>query len=111
MKRRWTVFAIVAAAVSLMCGAFLSFLLTRNATHAAAWSGFGDAFGVLNTLFSGLAFAGVVVALYLQMEELALQRQEMKDSREELAKTAAAQREQVSLIAQQLGLAAKVSEV
>jgi hypothetical protein len=31
---------------------------------------FGDLFGSINALFSGLAFAGVVVALILQNEEL-----------------------------------------
>jgi hypothetical protein len=39
----------------------------------------GDSFGALNTLFSGFAFAGVLVALFLQREELSLQREEMKE--------------------------------
>jgi len=41
---------------------------------------FGDTFGVLNTLFSGLAMAGVVVAIFMQKEELHLQREELKRS-------------------------------
>ena len=51
----------------------------------------GDAFGAVNALFSGLAFAGLIYTmimqskeLALQREELAMQRQEMKDSRGEL---------------------------
>lgn len=57
---------------------------------------FGDTFGAVNALFSGLAFAGIIVALFLQrrdlqmqrdtlelqMEEIRLQREELKGSRE-----------------------------
>lgn len=45
---------------------------------------FGDMFGSINALFSGLAFAGVVFAIMLQRKELALQRAELKLTREEL---------------------------
>jgi len=47
-------------------------------------SSFGDMFGAINALFSGLAFAGIIVALYFQKNEFELQRQELKDTREEL---------------------------
>lgn len=43
----------------------------------------GDSFGVLNTLFSGLAFAGIVFTIFLQKKELGLQRNELKLTREE----------------------------
>lgn len=46
---------------------------------------FGDMFGGLNAVFSGLAFAGVIYAILLQRRELAMQREEMRMSREELA--------------------------
>lgn len=52
---------------------------------------FGDMFGSLNTLFSGLAFAGVVYAIFLQRRDLELQREELKLTREELKRTAEAQ--------------------
>ena len=48
---------------------------------------FGDMFGALNSLFSGLAFAGVVLAIVLQSNELKLQRKELKLQREELEMT------------------------
>ena len=41
---------------------------------------FGDSFGVLNSLFSGLAFAGIIVTVLLQKEELKLQRKELARS-------------------------------
>jgi hypothetical protein len=53
----------------------------------------GDLFGSVNALFSGLAFAGVIVAILLQREELTLQREELTLTREELTKSAKAQDE------------------
>ncbi|MFX1563275.1 MAG: hypothetical protein ACFFDP_08200 [Promethearchaeota archaeon] len=52
---------------------------------------FGDMFGVVNALFSGLALAGVILAILLQRKELELQREELKLTREELQRTADAQ--------------------
>ncbi len=45
---------------------------------------FGDMFGAVNALFSGLAFVGVVYAILLQADELRLQREELALQREEL---------------------------
>ncbi len=52
---------------------------------------FGDLFGAVNALFSGMAFAGVIVTILLQREELRLQRLELRQTREELRRSAAAQ--------------------
>jgi hypothetical protein len=54
-------------------------------------SAFGEMFGGLNTLFSGLAFAGVIYAILLQRRELRLQRLELELTRNELQRAAAAQ--------------------
>jgi hypothetical protein len=45
---------------------------------------FGDIFGSVNALFSGLAFAGLFWALEMQREQLELQRNELILQREEL---------------------------
>ncbi len=45
---------------------------------------FGDTFGVLNTLFSGMAFAAFIYTVSLQRKELKLQRDELRDTRKEL---------------------------
>jgi len=45
---------------------------------------FGDQFGAVNALFSGLAFAGLIFTIVLQKKELALQREELTQTREEL---------------------------
>lgn len=44
---------------------------------------FGDSFGAINSLFSGLALAGIIYTIYLQKKELSLQRKELSDTREE----------------------------
>ena len=45
---------------------------------------FGDMFGFVNALFSGLAFVGMIITLLMQREELELQREEMKQTRDEI---------------------------
>lgn len=45
---------------------------------------FGDMFGSINALFSGLAFAGIIYTILLQREELGLQREELTATRKEL---------------------------
>lgn len=45
---------------------------------------YGDMFGSVNALFSGLAFAGLIYALWLQRVELRLQREELEATRLEL---------------------------
>jgi hypothetical protein len=45
---------------------------------------FGDLFGSVNSLFSGLAFVGIFWALRLQQEQLSLQQTELRLQREEL---------------------------
>ena len=47
---------------------------------------FGDSFGVVNALFSGLAFAGVIFAILLQKKELELQRVAIKGEKEAFQK-------------------------
>ena len=45
---------------------------------------FGDLYGSINALFSGLAFVGLIFTIYMQKEELALQREELRLQREEM---------------------------
>lgn len=45
---------------------------------------FGDSYGALNTLFSALAFTGIIASIYFQQEELKTTRAEIKASREEM---------------------------
>lgn len=45
---------------------------------------FGDSFGILTSLFSALAFTGMMITILLQREELGLQRQELSETRKEI---------------------------
>lgn len=72
---------------------------------------FGDSFGALNTLFSGLAFAGVIYAILLQKDELSLQREELRLTREELKRAADTQADARNLQAAQLANEARVAEL
>ncbi len=60
--------------------------------------GFGDMFGAVNALFSGLAFWGVIYAILLQREELKLQREELSMTRKEIAKQSEALEGQLTIM-------------
>lgn len=63
----------------------LSWVLIDNLISSPTDRGtFGDKFGAVNALFSGLAFAGLIVTLLYQKEELKLQREELAETRKEL---------------------------
>lgn len=47
---------------------------------------FGDSFGALNTLFAGLAFAGIIVTIRQQSEDLKSTQQEIKNTNREFAR-------------------------
>ena len=73
---------------------------------------FGDMYGALNSLFSGLAFAGVIITILLQSKELGLQREELKAQREEMKRFADAQEKSEMALtkqAQSMEVAAKLN--
>jgi len=82
---------------------------------------FGDSFGILTSLFSGLAFGGIIITTYLQSkelqhqrEELRLQREEISRNREEMARSANAQEkseESFSMQVRMMGLSALVDVI
>jgi hypothetical protein len=86
----WKPFLIGGAAVLTSQILFYA-VVTRFIVSWADRSSFGDMFGAINTLFSGLAFAGVIYAIFLQRRELELQRQELILTRTELKRSAEAQ--------------------
>ena len=48
---------------------------------------YGDMFGAVNALFSGLAFAGIIITLYYQNYQIKLQRRDLKFTKKETAAT------------------------
>jgi hypothetical protein len=74
----------------------------------------GEKAGAFESLFSGLALVGVIVAIWLQGKELALQRTELKLTRRELKRSAASQEKSERALgtqAQALLLAARLNAV
>lgn len=49
---------------------------------------FGDTFGALNALFSGMAFAGIIISIILQSKELRETREELKGQKIQLERQA-----------------------
>jgi hypothetical protein len=72
---------------------------------------FGDIFGVVNALFSGLAFAGLIYAILLQREDLSLQRNELEMTREELRRSATAQEQSERALAAQAAAATQSAKL
>lgn len=102
----------LALVVALIAGFVLlqilyALILSRNFSTWAERAQFGDSFGAVGVLFSGLALAGVVVTVWLQRQELAIQREELELTREELRRSADAQGEVARLAREQLRIASE----
>lgn len=89
-SNRWFVVG-TAAAIVVLWAATVPVLVWWFPNDPQLRGQVGDAFGSINALFSGLALAGVVVAILLQRDELQLQRRELEETRAEMARGAAAQ--------------------
>ena len=72
---------------------------------------FGDMFGGINALFSGLAFLGIIYAIVLQKEELTLQRKELELTREELKKSVEAQQKSEQALTKQVDSMKKTAKL
>lgn len=84
--RNFIIIGVTLIVISLIYLFFVNYLFkdwTKSGT-------FGDTFGALNALFSGIAIAGLITTILIQKnelkhqrEELALQRNKMKETRKE----------------------------
>lgn len=80
LKNNWVLLLILL----FIFGSWYYTYSTLNILTPTERGTFGDMFGGLNALFSGLAFAGIIYTILLQMTELKLQREELKQTREVL---------------------------
>lgn len=108
--------ALVIVVVLLWLGT--PFVIAQIISESQEQGQFGDLFGAVNALFSGLAFAGLFYTIYLQRQELALQRKElalqrleMKGSREQLQHQAQAQQSLFRATVAQIQVAAIQAEI
>lgn len=79
----------------------LSWLLISHLIEPDDQGPFGDQFGAVNALFSGLAFAVLIYTMRLQSTELALQREELESTREVLIGQETQLRDQTALLRKQ----------
>jgi len=75
----WIAYIITALVIILWGG---SYFVLKNLQFDDRGT-LGDMFGSINSLFSGLALAGIIFTILLQRKELELQRRELKDTRKE----------------------------
>ena len=89
-KRAWRGWVGLVIGIILTVGSILGIMalfwliVSRSIVEDVSRSAFGDVFGAVDTLFAGLAFAGLIYAIILQSKELRLQRGELQLQREEL---------------------------
>lgn len=80
---RWTVVSVI-----LVFGAYAVVLIGTtwpvSELSIEKAGTFGDSFGVLTSLFTGLGFAGLLATVFLQREELKLNRRELEETRREI---------------------------
>lgn len=84
--KRVIIFCAMCVCLSVIIyGCVLVFLTWPITELSVAKSGtFGDSFGALNSLFTGLGFAGLLITILLQREDLRLTRAELSDTRKEI---------------------------
>lgn len=80
---RWIIWVAFAVTVIIIGLWFLTIYLLKGDEDRGT---FGDMFGSINALFSGLAMAGIILTILLQRKELKLQREELRDTRGEFVK-------------------------
>lgn len=74
-------------------------------TYLEDWNSrgtFGDLFGAVNALFSGLAFAGLLYTINLSKKDLEIQRQEIEINRKELIKSRKSQQHSEKALIEQV---------
>lgn len=80
----------------VVCLFLLNFSMVFFVSYENTRGTFGDQFGAVNALFSGLAFAGLIYTIILQRHDLKLQRRDLRLQREELALTRKEMEEQTA---------------
>ena len=78
------IYIIISIILLWLSSGILIYLLLDNWNDRGT---FGDLFGFINSLFSGLALAGLIFTIYSNRNELKIQREEIEINRKELIKS------------------------
>lgn len=84
MKQKNSSFIWLVVAVVVVCATYIFIMFLWFPGNMEKRGQFGDMFGFLGALFSGLAFAGLIVTIRQQREDLKNQRDEIELQREDL---------------------------
>lgn len=76
----WWILAVVFVALSWTASGWLNYCVYASGERGQ----FGDTFGAVNALFSGLAFATLIYTMLLQRKELKLTLSEMSDQQQQM---------------------------
>lgn len=82
-QKYWLILAAAVLIVVAVCVTYF-FVIQSKISSPEERGFFGDMFGAVGALFSGFAFAGVIITMLQQKEELELQRQELSQTNKEL---------------------------
>lgn len=105
----------VAVAISvawlLVLGVTLFVFFRTCESTVAKWGQFGDAFGIVNALFTGFGLLGAILAIVLQGEQVKQQQKELEAQRADLAESNRLQKDSAQIqqeSARLLGLQVRV---
>jgi DNA-binding transcriptional regulator of glucitol operon len=102
----WLIVAGVLVVVLVLWGGWWYLSAYWYGSDMATRGQFGDLFGGVNALFTGLAFVALIYTLYLQRKDLEMQREDLAVSRDELRNSVDAQRGQVEQLERASSLSA-----
>ena len=83
-SRDYKVIGSVLVIFGIYAGALLWNIWPIEEISVAKSGVFGDSFGALTALFSGLAFSGLLITIFYQREDLGLTKEELRLTREEI---------------------------
>jgi hypothetical protein len=104
-------FLISAFVVVIVVALLIFFLVAQFIPELPDRALFGDSFGFVNTIFSGLALFAISYSLLTQIRSFSLQQEDLKLTREELKKTAEAQIESQKQLEKQVKIMAYQSMI
>ncbi|MDO8941469.1 MAG: hypothetical protein Q7U98_20110 [Methylicorpusculum sp.] len=99
IKSKSPYLAIVLIPVIIISAYTVSMLFFTETNWKSNPGTFGDSFGIINALFTGLAFSGLIVTIMLQYEAIKIQQQDFLESRHQFARSADAQERTARLVA------------
>lgn len=92
----------IASVVVVVMWLFNAFIYPMWVPSLSSRASNGDAFGAVNALFSGLAFAGLIYTMIMQRQELEMQRKELAAQRKEMRESRGELEEQNRIQAEQV---------